>query len=498
MSDATRNRVTHVWPETPRDLGEVIEVKATVEWPGVGGRPALDFLTPDRFDIPAKTLYAWYRDRGIRCDWGEFVYAAHLKAWNGFHEREPEKNGFADYKKSFNKILNQLASNTFDFTRCPISLKPNFRLRNGSHRIAGAILYDVKIPEEDLQIEPWKRGGKVYTYKYFREKMDIVPTGLNLDVSDAIALEYCRLLKEKNCLYIAILFPSAKGKDKEAEEIIKEHGEIVYHKNVFISNGGAPNLIQQIYNDESWLGNLGNGFSGAGRKASACYSQCGPTRVYLIESDSIERMDKAKHIIRNLYDIGKHSIHICDTMKEVTRIGRIVFNRNSIDFMNHMTTNRYFKNFWKLMTGLREDLDALSLDESEMCVVGSAPLAAFGIRDARDFDFVKREQWPEYRSESKISSHSGQLKYYGLNEDQIIFDPNNHFWYKNIKFCTLDVVREMKINRWEDKDKTDVAAINEFTNNYFCQSTDWKTSGVRRKKTSKAVSLLKRVGFGVR
>lgn len=47
MHDATRNRVIHVWPETLRDLGEFIEVKGKVEWPGVGGN-VIWFRLPSR------------------------------------------------------------------------------------------------------------------------------------------------------------------------------------------------------------------------------------------------------------------------------------------------------------------------------------------------------------------------------------------------------------------------------------------------------------------
>ena len=46
----------------------------------------LTLLKNNRFDIPAKHLYARYRDAGYDTSFGEDVYASHLNAWNSFDE----------------------------------------------------------------------------------------------------------------------------------------------------------------------------------------------------------------------------------------------------------------------------------------------------------------------------------------------------------------------------------------------------------------------------
>lgn len=38
-----------------------------------------ELLTPLRFDITAKTLYARQRDKGVQCVWNQAVYLEHLK-----------------------------------------------------------------------------------------------------------------------------------------------------------------------------------------------------------------------------------------------------------------------------------------------------------------------------------------------------------------------------------------------------------------------------------
>jgi hypothetical protein len=54
--------------------------------------PAVELLNPRRFDLFAKTIFAEYLIRGIRSDFGERVYAEHIRVWNGFHELIPSKS----------------------------------------------------------------------------------------------------------------------------------------------------------------------------------------------------------------------------------------------------------------------------------------------------------------------------------------------------------------------------------------------------------------------
>ena len=59
-----------------------------------------------------------------------------------------------------------------------------------------------------------------------------------------------------------------------------------------------------------------------------------------------------------------------------------------------------------------------------------------------------------------VSCHNEELKYYRHSKEDIIFNPQNHFYYKGVKFASLDVVRAMKKFRNEEKDVVDVELIN--------------------------------------
>jgi hypothetical protein len=60
-----------------------------------------------------------------------------------------------------------------------------------------------------------------------------------------------------------------------------------------------------------------------------------------------------------------------------------------------------------------------------------------------------------------ISSHNEYSNgRYDKTIDDIIYNPKNHFYYNGIKFASLDIVKSLKVNRWEEKDKIDVELIN--------------------------------------
>ena len=59
----------------------------------------LTLLKNNRFDIPAKHLYARYRDAGYGTSFGEDVYRSHLNAWNSFDELDnPNKNTYKSFR----------------------------------------------------------------------------------------------------------------------------------------------------------------------------------------------------------------------------------------------------------------------------------------------------------------------------------------------------------------------------------------------------------------
>jgi len=43
-----------------------------------------------------------------------------------------------------------------------------------------------------------------------------------------------------------------------------------------------------------------------------------------------------------------------------------------------------------------------------------------------------------------------------VTKDEIIYNPPNHFYYRGIKFASLEMVKQMKSKRGEEKDISDL------------------------------------------
>lgn len=94
-------------------------------------------------------------------------------------------------------------------------------------------------------------------------------------------------------------------------------------------------MLSQIYYGEEWLGNVENNFKGSQGKLVECFKNFEPVRVIAFQADNLEEVIEIKEKIRDIFKIGKHSVHITDTKEEAIRVARIVFNNNSIHFLNY-------------------------------------------------------------------------------------------------------------------------------------------------------------------
>jgi len=410
-----------------------------------------DLLTPQRFDIVAKLIYAQHRLLGIKSNWAERLYVNHLKVFNGFFEPDGTgKIGIDAFKESFYQILRTVKEHGFDDTKSLIPVGRDNIILDGSHKIAACLLYDKKVTGLLCDAQAFE-----YDYRFFRHYTRHVSSGLAAKWADAMAFEYCRL---KDNTFVATVFPSAIGKEDQLQRILEGHGKIVYAKDVHLFNQGPFLLMRQMYKGEEWLGSWSNNFAGAQQKAGLCFQGNGPMKVFILETDGPLSLSEAKNEIRDLYKIGNHSIHINDTHEETIRLAQILLNDNSIDFLNRAMPC-YYQIFDALFEYFKDWLKRSELDNEYFCVDGSSVMAVYGIRSARDLDFLHFGHPDLSTGHPLVSSHDSEIDHYTTTRDDIIFNPENHFYYDGVKFASLEIIRAMKEKRGEAKDIRDVKII---------------------------------------
>ncbi|SFJ73383.1 Glycosyltransferase involved in cell wall bisynthesis [Desulfomicrobium apsheronum] len=451
---------------------------------------AIEIFKFDRFDILAKITFLYFHYKKINSTWGEKLYAAHLFTWNGIKEIKPIKNSLKDYIKSFIDISKLVSDNEFDFKKYPILLDNKDHVIDGSHRLASAIYFNKKvrysyINESDAPEYTYKSSLNFTNNKYelhggacpfyvltpcdtyqSLEAHHITHKGRKLEqrFSDYMALEYLKL-KRKN-VYSIILYPSTKSFDtSEAANIINRYADIIYYKKIDLNKSQGRNLIIQAYLDEDWIGNINNKFAGADIQYRKCFTEKNFTRFFLIETNDLNTVLYIKKELRDFFNIGKHSVHTSDSHTETWRISTSLLNHNSLNMSKYLKFS-YTSNFYRNFIYFKKWAHINDIHTDEICITGSSILSLYNIRESNDIDYLHRES-VLYTDTKKIKSHLSEIKYYGHSFDDIIFNPENHFYFEGIKFASLDVIKKLKANRREQKDLNDLDLIKQHTDKDF-------------------------------
>jgi len=421
--------------------------------------PATVLLRGERFDVMSKYIYAKLSQMNVAHDWRSKVYFELQKIF-GFKEGDASgKKSQADYLKEFDSLLNSIKTNGFKKEIGLLPIGDKNIIIDGAHRLAASLLFAQCVPVVKFNTEP-----AIYDYKYF------VAGGLDSNVLDAMALEFCRLSRN---MVIAVVFPVASGKDDEIQSVLKDYGQIAYEKQVIFSEIGRHNLIRQLYRNESWLGRDGEITSGLRYHVEKRFLDGRPVKFYFLVSNDISKIREAKTYIRALFDSQNDSIHINDTYEETLRIAEQILTPNSIHFLNHAQP-WLSKNFLSMFVEYQQEIKKQNLDKDNLCVDSGSVLAAYGLRDTNDLDYLHLGDAMALDMNSRLGAHNTELVYHTAPLGDLLFDPRNYFYYDGMKFLSLPALRCMKESRNEAKDVKDLLLIDSMQGDVPNMSRVWR------------------------
>jgi hypothetical protein len=410
-----------------------------------------ELLTPYRFDLIIKYLYANSIIKDYKTDYFKNLYKEHLRIWNGFKEYDnPNKNTFESFDNIFKSIIHSLKTSGFDPNVSLVPILDNKYIVNGSHRVGASLALGKNVicrPSTNIT-DGQKDCSWLNCFK---------PMGLSEEISDLVSIEYAKL---KHNTYVVTLFPSTKNNFQTPLKILNKHGKVVYFKSIQLKKNGPLNLMRELYDGEGWAGDHRNNYSGFRHKESLCFTSENPTYVFLVEFDNYEDSVKAKKEIRDIFNIGNHSIHINDTHDQTVRLCKILFNNNSINNLNNSNIN-YYPKFERLLEKFKKIIKENNLNLDEYCISASSVLSAYGLREGDDLDYIHLGDNMLEDNENLIHSHNQYgINLYEPNYEEIILNPKYHFFYKGVKFVSPEIIKNIKIKRNEPKDILDINLIN--------------------------------------
>lgn len=403
---------------------------------------AVKLLSGYRLDLAFKLLYL--KMRRLNPVYGTLLYLEHIKAFSFGTFKEPnndEKTSKESFLEVFNQLSETISEKGFDREKSLLPLSNRGFIRNGAHRLSAAIF-----AKKNVFCIETEDPGRPFDYRFFYERA-VAPE--YLDAAATTFAEYA------DGVFIALVWPSAKGHNEALEEAI---GNIAYKKEVNLSIDGARNLMPQVYPNEKWIGNAADNHQGSMNKVVKCFANDGPLRVFLFQSGSLEEVLTIKDKVREIFNVGKHSIHITDTRDEVLRLSKVLFNENSIHFLNNAKPNT-FADFHQKLQKFKEFVVENNIDYEDIALDTSMILSAYGIRKSADVDYICNENYSVAHQSEGINSHNEELEFHGKTAADLLYDPANHFYFAGVKFIALDQLMHFKKMRGGEKDKIDLSVM---------------------------------------
>ena len=329
-----------------------------------------NFFNWHRFDLPIKNIHLNLLNRNT--SFGEEIYKEHLQLWNGFIEPDtPSKNTYNQFLSSFSTIYNDIQEGKFNWDQSPILLNKQDKLVNGAHRLVSALHMN-----QEPKFKRIHHKARAYDYQCF-QKLGLAPNFM-----DAAALN---LVTNNPDIRLVHIFPSAKGQDENLNLLLAKHIHIAYKKNVLLNANGAFQYTKELYQGEKWGGDSSNNHNGYRSKSQACFPNNQPLQVFFAEIPNLYDARKLKEEIREIYNIGNHSVHINDTYEETIRLSQILLNNNSITLLNNITFNQDNQ--------LKESLQSFESlippkSPDEFCLVGDIAMSILGLKHATELQFI--------------------------------------------------------------------------------------------------------------
>jgi hypothetical protein len=398
-----------------------------------------------RFDLIIKYLYVKCYIKKYNTSYFLDLYKKHIIAFNG--AKEDNKKNLNDFINSFNMLIDNLKTNGYN-NNFPITIYNNL-ITNGAHRFSSC--YYLNIQPNIIKSRCFNLN---YNYKFFENRK------LEKILIEDTILQGIKINKNLRCLLFFPKFYKDKKNFNTSIEIIKKNSVIFYEKYIQLTKLGLSNLVKELYRGEEWIGGLfPKGINPGGKYNYVVDNSTNLQEIYLIILNTNDILQIKKNI-RSIYN-NHHCVHTTDFLLDTFRTASSLLNLNSIYFLNNSKMDNISINGRKLLESYFKIIDN-NLNSEEFCITSSIILELFGIRFAKDLDYLNVNN-EKISDNINISCHDNNwIKYYTLSRDDIIFDPKYHFYFNGFKFATLNVIKEMKEKRFENKDEIDIDLIKKY------------------------------------
>ena len=430
----------------------------------------IDYLLPERLDLVIKYMYVEAYVKQKNYNYCLDLYKRHIALRTGGFE--DKKKSINDYVNDFNNLIESMKIEGFN-KNYPIPVSRNNKIiLNGAHRLSCCLYFNL-----DMYVEFSDKEGLTWDFDW------LVKNNFEDDISNILNKYVC--LKPQNT-YIGILWGAIKNKWENVEKIIGERFKIVGEKDFSFDRYAFVSMIEDIYSYEFGVFpsfNIKNKIKFLMKFPLdfriVVFNIEEPNFIYeknqLICKETVELKTFIRQELSTLVDVDKFAtIHTTDNAEHNIYLNNILLNKFNIDMIRKRKNIEYRKEFLQWLEEYISVLKNHGLSSNDCCIVGSSSLEVMGIRNSTDIDFILKTSMRDNRFPDEFVKLSDNVdivyKGYHLRsgsdikytDNEVIQEFDKHFYFRGIKFASIQIIRDRKAHQKRPKDLKDIMLIDEF------------------------------------
>jgi|LakMenE01Jun11ns_1017448.scaffolds.fasta_scaffold9957867_3 hypothetical protein len=413
---------------------------------GLESMSAQSLITASRLDVFSKIDFVQTYLDGFQTSWAKSIYRGFLSASrpDGKFDENGSKFSLEDYERDFIQLIESCKKNGYQSSISRIPTTKN-GIVNGAHRLAVALCLNLEVSTEAVDEE-----DQIYDYRFMNR------IGLSSNYRQQMAWN---LVSRRQDSRVFLLTNLNDEVEKKVVQGIREFAEIVTVERINLTKIGERRLMELAYGHNDWWRPQFRE-SMVSERFSSGDNTC--TAVFTIGSDS-SRAQEQKLSIRKLLG-SEHfdrQIHGSDNFSDTITLAEVLLNRNGVHFMNTAPIDSESRIF-DLLGGHKIFEDTAHV-QIPWCIDGSAVLEMYGIRRARDIDFIAMDVESMPREIRNIGdNHISEFSKYPIGLEEVILDPRLHFRYKGNKLMSLSTLTFIKSSLLDIKAVEDINLISKF------------------------------------
>jgi len=434
-----------------------------------------DALTRCRLDVVLK--YLFFRSltgAGDRGEW-ENLYRRHIadrtkgiEPRDRFQKLESQKRSVDDYVKACEELLRSFQSAGFD-PEHPVPLSSENKLLNGAHRMACALA-----TQQPILVAPGQLGSsRPWGFQWFLDR-NYPP-----EVLAALLYQYAHLTRK--AIGVMILWGPTAGEWTRMMDCFKEQAGLVGWLDIDFENN--PAAFESAVRDVYALQWVAEEDATIRRKTILLNQARRVFRVVLLEALpnvaaafprvlAALRSQVRSRVSHLIPEEAYCTCHASLKPAETRYLIELLLGAGSRKHLSLRCQGHPRKEFCQWLLQLPGELARHGLRRQDICIVGSSPLEVVGLRQATDIDITLSSRarqrfgagithltdWLDIvtRNYARSTGHPP------ISDDQLIGNPQNHFWFRGWKFADLDIVFRRKAYQRRPKDLADLKLAEAF------------------------------------